>query len=385
MVIRIALKEAIMNRIFASVLLCTLLLVVLAFTTACGGHSKQIGTCLACPEEQAVYATTNSGQVLTFPFPLGTQLETATSTAGPANSTGILVSGGIVYVSDPGNSAIRAYSINNQEPILSPASFGPFAVGASPGPMALFGQTLYVASSAGEIFAFTVNSDGSLTSLAGSPFAAGLGLSHLAVANFTNANFLYAANSDDPNGSISAFTINSDGSLTPVAGSPFQTVPNGGPEGLNVSEGNVLYVALKNTNAVAGFSINADGSLSPVAGSPFSAGKGTSSLAGCSCGPGGFLFAVNNLDGTISAYSIDASTGVLTQISGSPFAATTPSGDILFVEGELFLPDASSNAIGGFVPDLSNGVVSPSPGSPFPAGSGPLALAYSAFPPLDPQ
>src|SRR5580692_11093335 len=122
---RVALKEAVVNRVFASVLLCTLLLVVLAFTTACGGHSNQIGTCLACPEEQAVYATTNSGQVLTFPFPLGNHLGTATSTAGPANSTGILVSGGIVYVSDPGNSAIRAYSINNQEPILSPASLGP--------------------------------------------------------------------------------------------------------------------------------------------------------------------------------------------------------------------------------------------------------------------
>jgi hypothetical protein len=37
--VRIALKEAIMNRIFASVLLCTLLLVILAFTTACGGKS----------------------------------------------------------------------------------------------------------------------------------------------------------------------------------------------------------------------------------------------------------------------------------------------------------------------------------------------------------
>ena len=151
-----------------------------------------------------------------------------------------------------------------------------------------------------------------------------------------------------------------------------------------MGEGNVLYVALKNANAVAGFSINADGSLSPLAGSPFSAGKGTSSLAGCSCGPGGFLFAANNLAGSISAYSIDATTGVLTQISGSPFLATTPSGDILFVEGELFLPDASSNAIGGFVPDLSNGVVSAAPGSPFPAGSGPLALAYTAFPVRDP-
>lgn len=365
-------------------LFCAFLLAAFVFATACGGNSNHIGTCGNCPEEQAVYATTNSGQVLTFPFPLGTQLGTPTSTAGPPNSTGILVLGGTVYVSDPGSSAIRAYWINDQNPALSPASVGPFAVGAIPGAMASFGQTLYVASSGGEIFAFTINSDGSLTSLAGLPFSAGMGLSHLAVANLTNSNFLYAANSDDPNGSISAYTINSDGSLTPVAGSPFPTVPNGDPEGLNVSQENVLYVALKNANAVAGFSINTDGSLSPIAGSPFSAGKGTSSLAGCGCGPGGFLFATNSLDGTISAYSIDASTGVLTQISGSPFAATTPSGDILFVEGELFLPDASANAISGFVPNLTSGAVSPVSGSPFPAGSGPLALAYSAFPPLDP-
>jgi 6-phosphogluconolactonase (cycloisomerase 2 family) len=364
-------------------LFCTLVVAAFTFATACSSTSNKIGTCTAaCPEEQAVYATTNSGEVLTFPFPLGTVLETPTSTAGPANSTGILVSGSIVYVSDPGNSVIRTYISSSQQPELSPASVGPFAVGATPGAMASFGQTLYVASSAGEIFAFTINGDGSLTGLAGSPFPAGMGLSHLAVANLTNGNFLYAANSDDPNGGVSAFTINSDGSLTPVAGSPFATVPNGGPEGLNASVQNVLYVALKNANAVAAFNINADGSLSAITGSPFAAGKGTSSLSGCDCGPGGFLFAANSIDNTISVYSIDG--GVLTQISGSPFAGTTSSGDILFVEGELFLPNASSNAISGFIPDLTSGVVSPAPSSPFPAGSGPLALAYSAFPVIDP-
>lgn len=358
----------------------SLLILGVSLTLACG-NSNKIGTCLACPEEQAVYATTNSGEVLTFPFPLGPVLETPTSTAGPANSTGILVDGGIVYVSDPGNNAIRAYLINNQQPALSPASIGPFAVGATPGAMTLYGQTLYVTSSAGAIFAFTINADGSLTSLAGSPFQAGMGVSHLAIASLTSSSFLYAANSDDPNGSISAFTFNSDGSLTPVPGSPFATVPNGGPEGLSVTGANSLYVALKNANAIAGFNINTDGSLSPVTGSPFAAGKGTSSLTGCFCAPA-LLFAANSIDDTISAYSIDR--GVLTQISGSPFAATTSSGDILFVEGELFLPDASSNAVSGFIPDLSTGVVSPAPSSPFPAGSGPLALAYSAFPVLDP-
>jgi hypothetical protein len=372
-------------------IVCTFLLTAIAFATACG-HSNGIGTCTACPEEQAIYATTNSGEVLTFPFPLGDQLGTPTSVAGPANSTGILVWGDTVYVSDPDNSAIRVYLSNSSAPGLSPASVGPFAVGATPGPMAMAGQTLYVASSAGEIFALTVNDDGSLTSLAGSPFTAGMGLSHLAVGSFTSVSnsiststyFLYASNSDDPNGSLSAFAINSDGSLTAVAGSPFATVPNGSPEGLNVSVQNVLYVALKNANAVAGFNINADGSLSAITGSPFAAGKGTSSLSGCGCGPNGLLFAANNLDGTISSYSIESGTGVLTQITGSPFPATMPSGDMLSVEGTLFLPDASANAIGGFNPDLSSGAISPLPDSPFPAGSGPLALAYSAFPPLDP-
>jgi 6-phosphogluconolactonase len=362
---------------------CTILLFALAFSTACG-NSNRIGTCITCPEEQAIYATTNSGEVLTFPFPLGTQLETPTSVAGPENSTGILVWGNTVYVSDPDNSAIRAYIGNSSAPGLSPASVGPFAVGAPPGPMAMDGQTLYVASSAGEIFALTVNADGSLTSLAGSPFTAGMGLSHLAVVNTDNASFLYAANSDDPSGSISAFTIHSDGSLTPVTGSPFATVAKGGPEGLaglGVGQGIVLYAALKNAGAVAAFSINADGSLNPVAGSPFAAGKGTASLTGCGCVPNGFLFAANSIDGTISTYSINSATGVLTQTRGSPFTATTASGDMLFVEQMLFLPDASSNAVSGFVPDLSTGVISMVPDSPFPAGSGPLALAYSAFPP----
>lgn len=375
------------------VLFCALLIVALAFTVGCGGSSNRIGTCTAnCPAEQAVYATTTSGEILTFPFQVG--LRTPTSTAGPANSTGILVFGGYfggtVYVSDPENSAIRVYLISNQEPALIPASVGPFAVGATPGAMAFSGQTLYVASSAGAIFAFTVNSDNSLTSLAGSPFSAGMGLSHLAVANytvddnFTNTNFLYASNTDDPNGSVSAFTINSNGSLTPVARSPFPTVANGGPEGLNVSAGNFLYVALKNANAVAGFSINADGSLSPVTGSPFPAGQGTFSLASCDCGPNAFLFASNSVDGTITSYSIDSGTGVLTQTSGSPFAATTASGDILFVGGDLLLPDASSNAISVFAPSLDGGFISPAPNSPFSVGAGPLALADSAFPPVDP-
>ena len=362
-----------------------LVLVAIAFTLSCGKNSlNNPHLCSGC---QFVYSTTNSGQILTFPVSTSGMLGTPTSVSGPANSTGIVTvsPGGLqlyVYVSDPGNNAIRAYAVSNSDGSLSSAPSGPYPVSSTPGELTCFGTTLYVASSAGSIFAFTVSTDGSLTSVSGSPFSAGAGLSHLAAipsATVGNTAFLYAANADDPNGSITAFTIGSNGALAPVPGSPFATVANGGPEGF-YDGGNILYVALKNANAVVALTINADGSLSPIAGSPFPAGHGTSSLSAAD----GFLFAANNLDGTISSYSMDPVSGALTQVTGSPFTAAVPSGDVLYDNGKLFLPDASSNTINGFAPDPASGIVTSLSGSPFQAGAGPLALAMGGFPVIDP-
>jgi 6-phosphogluconolactonase len=368
-----------------SALLFLSMFVVLAFTLACSSGKSNFNTqtCSGC---QFVYATTNSAQLLTFQIASDGSLGAPQSTVGPANATGLLAisNGGaasFLYVSDPGTSAIRVYNISQVDGSLSPTSLGPYSVSSTPGALAVFGTTLYAAGSSGSIFAFTMNQDGSLTAVAGSPFQAGAGLSHLAVVSPTTAPgaaFLYGANSDDASGSISAFSIATNGVLTPVAGSPFQTVSGGGPEGF-FSGTNVLYVALKNANAVAALAIASDGSLSLIA-APFPAGKGTASLGGA----GGFLFAANNGDGTISSYSINATSGTLTQVSGSPFPAATPSGDVLYDNGRLFMPDASGNSINGFAPDLSSGAINLLTGSPYGAGSGPLELTAFAFAVKDP-
>ncbi len=68
----------------------------------------------------------------------------------------------------------------------------------------------------------------------------------------------------------------------------------------------------------------ADGTLTPVAGSPFSAGSGPGCMAPDP--EGKFLYVANFNFGApgssnISAYTIDAGTGALTPIAGSPFAA----------------------------------------------------------------
>ena len=145
---------------------------ILILSTGCGGGFSKVNqtpqTCGGC---QFVYSTTNSGEILTFPVSSTGALGTPTSVAGPANSAGIitLVPGGTqrvyLYVSDPGDNTIRVYNITNRDGSIAPASVGPYPLGNAngmAGELALVGTTLYVASSGGGIFAFSVNSDGSL-------------------------------------------------------------------------------------------------------------------------------------------------------------------------------------------------------------------------------
>jgi len=166
--------------------------IVLVCLAGCGGSpTMQNSFCSAC---QFLYATTNSGQILTFPVANTGVLGTPTSVAGPANSGGLLAIAPVsinplyLYVSDPQDSAIHVYNISQADGTLSTARVGPFSLGSgngTPGEMAGFGHVIYVAGSTGNIVAFNVNTDGSLTGMPGSPFAAGMGLSHLALIGST--------------------------------------------------------------------------------------------------------------------------------------------------------------------------------------------------------
>ena len=93
---------------------------------------------------------------------------------------------------------------------------------------------------------------------------------------------------------------------------------------------------------------------------------------------GNFLYATNSSDGTISGYSINSTNGVLTPLSGSPFAiagfsfATDYFGQHLYVAG--------LTGIQAFSVDFTSGALSPVSGSPFPA-TGPTLLTFVQIPP----
>ncbi len=80
------------------------------------------------------------------------------------------------------------------------------------------------------------------------------------------------------------------------------------------------YVANFGSSSVSAYGIDAkSGALTQVAGSPFAAGSGPVGLA---IDPKGkYAYVGNFFDGTVSGYSLNATTGALTSIAGSPFGA----------------------------------------------------------------
>jgi 6-phosphogluconolactonase (cycloisomerase 2 family) len=338
-----------------------------------------------------VSATTNASQILTFQVDSSGALGTPAITQGAANSPALTApfGGNAVYVSDPDSNAIDAFAVNSNDGTLTPIMGSPFSLGTGPGSPAgllTFGNYLYVGNTNGTIAALdNATATGALTAIPGSPFKAGFAPVNL-ISTFNNSDsvpLLYAA--DFTGGGIWGFTVNSDGSLTTLPGSPFPTAPHSSPTAMAVTgsavTGGILYEGLSGLNEIAAFSIGDSGALAALPGSPFPAGRGPTSLLVYN----GFLYALNGLDHTVSAYSVDENSGSLTQILGSPFPAGTAVGGLINGFGGIFYaPDSQSNSVLAFSVNESTGSLAPLPGSPFPTNVGPLALTTIRFPILTP-
>ena len=128
-------------------------------------------------------------------------------------------------------------------------------------------------------------------------------------------NFAYVANG--VSGNVSAYSIGADGSLTQLTTSPFAA--GNSPTSVAVDPtGKFAYVANAISNNVSAYSIGADGSLTQLTTSPSVSGPMSVAVDPT----GKFAYVVNNISSNVSAYSIGAD-GSLTQLTTSPFAAGT--------------------------------------------------------------
>ncbi len=149
--------------------------------------------------------------------------------------------------------------------------------------------------------------------------------------------------------------------------------------------GTFAYAANYKTGNVSAFTINnTTGVLSPVAGSPFAAGTNPNSAT---IDPSGnFLYIANVNSNSVSAYAIDALTGVLAEVGGSPFAAGTAPYTVTIMPttavnpllaGQIaYVPNVRSNSISAYRINTFTGSLSEliGDGSPFAAGTNPSAI-----------
>ena len=227
-----------------------------------------------------------------------------------------------LYVANAGSDNVSAYSVDDGTGALAPLSPGPstIATGKNPTSIALGGPFVFVANHGGsnDISAFsidTITGTGVLTPVAGSPFPAGGNPLSLAVG--AGGKFLYTANPDATNPSISGFSIDpTTGALAPLSGSPFRLPVSH----YMATDQTGAYLYVTSGASIVGYAIDATtGALTALPGFPVAAGANAYSIT---IDPTNrILYVTNDGAANVSAFRLDAATGSLTPITGSPFAA----------------------------------------------------------------
>ena len=230
------------------------------------------------------------------------------------------------------------------------------------------------------------NSNGSLTQLTGSPFnTGGQGQSgpieSMAITPTENGDVLYAANGGDP--SVSILRINpGTGKLTPTGASPFLLNDSAGTYDMAVSPGHrFLFVTNEGATVIHVLAVGAEnGALKEVPGSPFPAGDNMSGL--WVTANGRFLLAAGGTHNAVYVFAI-ASTGTITPIPNSPFAANASPSNIRSNCASNPVFSADTSAYIDAYSMAANGTLTPVPGSPFyngATGNGPNSFDLALSP-----
>jgi 6-phosphogluconolactonase len=335
-------------------------------------------------------ATSNTAYNLTIQYqPINPSqtcvLSNGSGTAGTTDVTNIAVTcttnpPRFAYVANQGSNNISAYSIDSATGTLTPLAGSPFAAGNLPVAIAvdLTGHFAYVVNQKdATLSAFLIDrTSGTLTEVSGSPFATGLSPTSVAVAIIPSGSFVYVANGGA--GSVSAYAITpASGALTALTGSPYAT--GNSPSSVAVDAmGGYVYVTNKADGTVSAFEILGEGggsmdSLSVPAGSPFGVGYGPQSVVSPG---GGIVYVANAASNTLSSFGSVGSGNIITKIGNSPYpTGTRPYSVAMDPLSRLFyVANQGSNNISGFLLN-AGGVLDDIAGSPFTAGTEPSSVA----------
>ena len=250
----------------------------------------------------------------------------------------IAVSDDLVYVANAGagGSNYTGFRLNPGGQLRSlPGSTVSLPDGSQPGDVLFSGDSRKLVGArvgSSQIDSFTVGTDGLLTAAPGSPFPAqGLGPfgSEFRPTDPTQLFVSNAHNGGVNLGTVSAFSVATDGTLSSIGSSPFPDLQNA-PCWVEIShDGRYLFAVNTASSTISSFSIAAGGALTLLGNTPFAhapAGPEDARLSP----DGSTLWVVDSGADAISGFAVNG--GSLTELPSSPTAAPTgasPSGIVV--------------------------------------------------------
>jgi uncharacterized repeat protein (TIGR01451 family) len=322
-----------------------------------------------------VFSISGSGSATTLAPVTGSPF--ATNNNGAARVMALNQSGTFLYVGNDGTLGVTIVPIDPATGILgAPTSLPDFAlspIGVLAGmaylpPVSEFVYVLNDNAAGNKIFGFSLVEDTHvLVPLPGSPFPTGGNGSTSTVSERLaidrNNHRLFAINGGS--NTVSAFNIDPlSGALSPL---PFSPISLGTGSWFTIKvhpSGSPLIVGdAGSTNRIASFKITST-TATAATGSPFSTGT-AKNFSSVFSRDGKFLYGGGFGSNFISGFNVNASTGVLTALSGTPLdtGGFSPVALVTDFSGNLFLASSGADEFRGF--KTADGIPSLAPNSPF--------------------
>ena len=242
------------------------------------------------------------------------------------------------------------------------------ATAATPAPVKASFVYMHSNSTPNELFGFRLDSDGKLSPLSNSPFqtnntTSSCGYACQTAVYSTKKKVLFASGGQG----ISVLRVGTDGALGLVAGSPFGGAALIGVAEVEIGADTFVYGAESAAKQVHGYLLHPDDSLTEVPGSPFPAGMQLDGMTGARK----YVFATSDVTPAVAAFKVQ-SNGALVAAPGSPFSIATDVGNLqnVFIDPKgktVYVPDFGGGPIRifGFRINGKNAALSPVAGSPF--------------------
>lgn len=255
---------------------------------------------------------------------------------------------------------------------------GPLMTGLSVHPSGNFAYVSLTTGTGGGIFGYRINgTSGELTAMSGTVLSSGSSVGR--VVFHPNGRFLYAPR--DNGTAIEAYAVDAaSGLLQALPGSPFAA---GRSSRLVLDDaGRHAYLiqadALNFTASLYAFNIDAaTGGLAPVPGSPYTLPPGAL-YGGIFVRPGGAFVYVTNYANKVVGYAVQPGTGALVAVPGSPYTVSTlgngglgvnaafePGGRFVYFDIGTRASGTPPKALYGYAIDAATGALTPIPGNPF--------------------